>query len=249
MRRLAKKLLAIGLVITLFASLGLNWYLYRMANEYYIDLNATRLDPLGLSAYPPEQHPTPASNKPLVVFFGDSRAANWLAPTQNSRFTFANRGIGAQTTAQVADRYVQHVRPLKPAVVVLQVGINDLKTIPLFPDRRDEIVEHCKQNIQRIVNMAVNDGAQVILTAVFQQGQIPLARRPFWSADVGIAINEVNTFIKSMANADVIVLDANQVLAKDGEIVNAKYSLDFLHVNSAGYEMLNKELEVVLSRL
>lgn len=40
---------------------------------------------------------------------------------------------GAQTSAQVVWRFAEHIAPLQPDKIILQVGINDLKTIPLFP--------------------------------------------------------------------------------------------------------------------
>lgn len=249
MKKRAKTIVGLGLVLALCVSFGLNAYLYRTANEYYLSLNATRLDPLGLNAYPLAQNDPQASGKSLVVFFGDSRATNWPAPARNITFRFANRGIGAQTTAQVANRYVLHVRPLKPAVVVVQVGINDLKTIPLFPDQRALIVERSKQNINHIVDLAREDGAQVILTTIIRPGQIPVERRLFWSDDVGVAVDEVNAYISSLAGDRVLVLDTNRKIVNVGGTVDPKYSLDALHLNSLGYAMLNEDLDVLLNQL
>ena len=42
---------------------------------------------------------------------------------------WVNRGLGGQTTSQVLHRYPIDVAPLKPAVVVLVVGVNDLRMI------------------------------------------------------------------------------------------------------------------------
>jgi len=71
-----------------------------------------------------------------VVFFGDSRAYDWPAPSGLEGLEFVNRGIGNQTTAQVLGRFEAHIAPLHPQVVVLQVGINDLKLIPCSRIRR-----------------------------------------------------------------------------------------------------------------
>ncbi len=53
---------------------------------------------------------------------------------------FVNRGIGNQTTAQVLGHFHAHVAPLHPQTIILQVGINDLKTIPLFPEQAETII-------------------------------------------------------------------------------------------------------------
>ena len=71
-----KLIIALGLVTTLLTiSLVLNFILFDRGRQYYLQLNATRLDPLGLKAYPVNEEPT--AQKPIVVFFGDSRAAQF----------------------------------------------------------------------------------------------------------------------------------------------------------------------------
>ncbi len=63
--------------ISIFAgSIGLNFILFERANTYYLALNASHLDPLGLKVYPTTTQPGIAKqNEKLVVFYGDSRAA------------------------------------------------------------------------------------------------------------------------------------------------------------------------------
>jgi len=133
----------------LIGSTLLNVYLFQVAHQYYLALNGTRLDPLGL-LYPTRADiSTPITNTApsRVVFFGDSRAQQWPTPSRGKQFVFINRGIGAQTSVQVAARFEQDVVPLHPQIVLIQVGINDLKTIPLFPARQEQIIQHCKENI------------------------------------------------------------------------------------------------------
>lgn len=231
-------------VALLIVSVGINVLLFQQVRTYYVDLNGTRLDPLGLNAYPSAPHTN--INQPLVLFFGDSRAADWPAPVSMPESMFVNRGIGAQTTAQILGRFAAHVLPLHPDVVVVQMGINDLKTIPLFPEQREAIVAQCKANIAEVVALARADGTQVVLTTIFPLGQIPLARRPFWSEEVAVAITDVNQFILAQANDHVLVFDTGVILAKEDGLTNPLYSQDFLHLNEKGYEVLNSELVPLL---
>jgi hypothetical protein len=164
---------SIVLAIILLISSIFNIILYRQGQEYYLQLNETRLDPLGLKAFPIGQaRDNLADGKPVVVFLGDSRAAAWPAPTQLDGFTFINRGASAQTTAQVLGRFPYHVPSLKPDILVFEVGINDLKTIPLFPERKAAIVADCEANIQTLVDLATQDDMRVILVTIFPLGQI-----------------------------------------------------------------------------
>ena len=50
-----------------------------------------------------------------------------MPPTNGSDFRFVTNGIGAQTSEYVVARFDVDIAPLKPDVVIVQVGINDLK--------------------------------------------------------------------------------------------------------------------------
>lgn len=176
------------------------------------------------------------------MFFGDSRALSWASPDMRG-FEFINRGIGNQTSEQIRLRWEQHVAPLRPDSVVLQLCVNDLKTIPLFPERRDAIVKQCQSNLKAIVEMARQAGSKVVLTTVFPLGEVPLERKLFWSDDVAVAISEVNEFIYTLEGEGVLVADAYELLREEAsEKVRPEYSRDLLHLNAEGYEMLNQNL-------
>ncbi len=247
---LRKHVLIASLTLVLLLSLALNLFLFTRAWGYYLAVNMARLDPLNLRAYPstPDQAQPEAPGVQRVVFFGDSRADQWQHPADQAGFRFINRGIGAQTSAQVWQRYQQHVQPLRPAVLVLQVGINDLKTIPLFPEHRDAIVADCIANIQQIVASAQSDGAVVVLTTIFPRSTVPIDRWIVWSPEVDRAVSEVNEAIRGMAAPNVLVFDTHAVLAEAG-LVRAEYALDMLHLNAAGYAALNSRLVPLLANI
>lgn len=239
----------IFLAIALAISVVLNLILFSTAKQYYAQLNGARLDPLALSAFPVSETVLgqPGANAKRIVFFGDSRAAMWPAPVGMSGYEFVNRGIGSQTSSQVLARYDFHVKPLEPQVLILQVGINDLKTIPLFPEKKDRIVSDCKNNIERIVTKALQQNSFVILTTIFPEGNLPLERAAFWSEDVGKAVTEVNQFIFAMEGDRVAVFDTAKIIAGGNDLVKKEYQKDFLHVNEAGYATLNEQLRIILS--
>lgn len=237
-------LATVFLIAILLISLGLNFYLFDRGRGYYLELNATRLDPLGLGHFPtdPDQRHLTDPDRTTIVFFGDSRAASWPAPSNLAQFEFVNRGIGTHTSAQALLRFDLHVKPLQPQIVVVQVGINDLKTIPLFPERKATIINNCQENLRQIVAQSAELGATVILTTIFPVGPVPLERRPFWSDDVALAIREVNAYIRSLESAQVVILDAYTLLADNKGATRIVYYADLLHLNAHGYEPLNEEL-------
>jgi lysophospholipase L1-like esterase len=237
-----KKILIL-LLISVLGNAGLLWF----AQRQYQDTNALRLDPLQLSVY---ATPAPAKTvgKQRVVFFGDSRALSWSVP-EGANAEFINRGIGNQTSEQIRLRFAQHVKPLQADVVILQLGVNDLKAIALFPQQRDAIVAQCKRNLQDIITQARQSGSKVLLTTVFPLGKVPLERRLFWSDAIAPAINEVNQFIAAQAGDGVTVLDAFALLQGEKNLIRPEYSRDLLHLNANGYALLNQHLVETLSLL
>lgn len=235
-------------VTVLLTSVAFNVLLFIAARHYYLLLNQTTLDPLGLEYFTGNSQAANVTNDATkkVVFFGDSRAENWTFPTEIKGFSFINSGISGQTSTQVVGRFEKQVLPLRPQVIIVQVAINDLKTIPLFPDRKTTIIANCKANIQEIVKRSRSLGATVILTTIIPAGEIPLVRKPFWSSEIDRAVVEVNSYISSLQAPNVIILDSYSLLNQKPK---NNYYRDSLHLNDRGYEILNKELTKVLTKL
>ena len=245
-----KRLLSLTLLLCLVAlvvSLAFNALLFIQARYYYLQLNEINLDPLGLRAFSADSLPqdVPAASTATVVFFGDSRAEMWPAPTNLKGFSFVNRGINTQTSAQVLGRFDRHIVPLQPNIIIVQVGINDLKTIPLFPEQKAVIIANCKANIQQLVARSLNSGATVILTTIFPTGPVPLTRQLFWSPEIAQAVDEVNAYLYLLKARNILILDTYSLLAENGQ-VQSNYVRDTLHINIRGYKVLNQELTKVL---
>ncbi len=91
------------------------------------------IDWAGLTRYGSEnaelRPPKPGEDR--VVFLGDQITEQWGAG--NSRFfpvkPYLNRGIKDQTTPQMLVRFRQDVLSLKPRVVVILAGTNDLASV------------------------------------------------------------------------------------------------------------------------
>lgn len=213
-------------------------------------MKRVRLDPMGLrhDRFPPELPARGGPDDPLLVFLGDSRAQAWWPPPQVKGWRFVNRGIYGQTTAEIAGRLSAQVLPLRPRVVVLQAGINDLTSIAVLPEQRDEIVENCKRNLHDIADRVRASGATVIITTIFPVGPVPLLKRPLWSGKIGDAVQEVNADLKSIHERGVVILDAFDLLQEHGRL-RGGYATDTLHLTPRAYEALNQRLSQILSQL
>ena len=71
----------------------------------------------------------PAKNEKRVVFMGDSITDSWDDPKYGGFFPgkpYLNRGISGQTTPQMLIRFRPDVIELRPDVVVILAGTNDI---------------------------------------------------------------------------------------------------------------------------
>ncbi|MGD1702152.1 SGNH/GDSL hydrolase family protein [Dapis sp. BLCC M229] len=246
------KIIIIFLSIITLVSLWLNFLFFNRSRNFYLKLNSLQLNPLAINYYPlaPNPEETGNSQQKNIIFFGDSRARAWNLPEGFDDFNFIDRGISGQTTGQVLGRLNRHIKPLYPDIVIVQVGVNDLYRIPLFPENKETIISECKSNIKEIVSQSRQLGAVVILTTIFPLAEVPLERKIFWSPDIVIsAIKEVNDFIYSLENKEVIIFDTGDILVNQQGKVREEYSRDFLHLNRAGYKTLNEKLMPILQGL
>ncbi len=233
------KNLFIGLLtLSLVGSLVLNHFFYKRA---FIPLQSARLDPIGLEYYPSTEAPVADSGKPSVMFYGDSRALSW--PTYATPdYDFINRAIGNQTSTQIVQRFDAHVVPLKPQLILIQMCVNDLKMIPLFPEKQNDILQDCKDNIQLLIKKAHKIDAKVILSTVFPLGHITVLRKALGAqaAPTVNGISSINNFIKTQAADNVLIFDSYALLVGGNSTIKPEYSRDWLHLNAEGYQHLNK---------
>ncbi len=236
-------ILIVVLIALLVVSLAANQILFSFAAQYATEVNSVRLDPLDLG----RDFATPAPPMPgqeRVVFFGDSRIEQWPMPPDDSAFQYVNRGISGETTAQAVGRFEAQIAPFQPSIVVLQIGVNDLKAIPMFPRQEASILANCLTNIRQIIAWSEAMNATIILTPVFPVSEPTLERRLFyWSDDVAASIHSVNDHLRVLASDRVILFDTDTLLVGANGLTRPEYAADTLHLNAQGYAVLNQGLE------
>lgn len=106
--------------------------------------------------------PKPTADENRVVFLGDDITEAW---GQRGRLfagrSYVNRGIAGQTTAQMLVRFRQDVVSLKPRVVVIQGGSNDVAS--LFTPGTEALV---LDNVQSMTEIAKANGIRVVIASV-----------------------------------------------------------------------------------
>ncbi len=178
--------------------------------------------------------PGPTKNELRVVFMGDSITDFWgrRAGVFFPGKPYINRGISAQVTAQMLVRFRQDVIALKPRVVVILAGTNDL-AYGTDPASMNMI----EGNLSSMSELARANGIKVVLASVtpvndyVQPDQTKV--RPLDK------ILELNAWIKSYAQrAHVVYLDYYPALLDAHQQLKKALSDDGLHPNAAGYAVM-----------
>ena len=173
---------------------------------------------------------------PRVVFIGDSITEGWIAADPGF-FTngIFDRGIAGQTSPQLLVRFWQDVVSLRPKVVHIMVGTNDIagNTGPTTP-------EAYKNAIRAMVSLAQANGIVVIL------GSIPPADQFGWATQHRPAswIAGLNLWLKSYADErGAIYADHFTPLAGPNGELRPEYGPDGVHPNAAGYAVMRPVAE------
>jgi acyl-CoA thioesterase I len=103
----------------------------------------------------------PAAGQNRVVFMGDSITQGWNLHNYFPGKPYINRGISGQTTPQMLVRFRQDVIDLKPKVVVILGGTNDLaeNTGPMT-------LEQTEGNLMSMAQLATANGIRVVVCSV-----------------------------------------------------------------------------------
>lgn len=174
----------------------------------------------------------PAANEQRVVFMGNSITEGWIkqAPEFFKGRPYINRGIGGQTTPQMLVRFRQDVVSLKPKVVVLLCGINDIAG-----NTGPSTLEMIEDNIASMTEIALANNINVVLSSVLPAYDFP------WRPNMEPApkVIALNKWIKAYAaKKKVVYLDYFSAMVDERNGMKSIYHSDEVHPNKLGYSVM-----------
>jgi lysophospholipase L1-like esterase len=182
-------------------------------------------------------------NQKRVVFMGDSITEFWSVISSDffAAKPYINRGISGQTTPQMLIRFRADVIALKPDVVLLLAGINDIAG-----NTGPSTVEMIADNIFSMAELAKANHIKIILCSVLPAYDFPW-RKGLQPAEKIVALNKK---IKEYADINNIhYLDYYSVMVNKQKGLKTAYSDDGVHPNKAGYEVMNPLAEKAMRLL
>ena len=205
--------------------------------------SANRVDWANLARYRAENTSLapPAAGERRVVFYGNSITQGWapLFPTMFPGKPYVGRGISGQTTPQMLVRFRQDVVALKPSVVVILAGTNDIAG-----NTGPSSLEMIEDNLAGMTEIARANGIRVVLSSV-----LPVYDYP-WKPGLTPApkIVALNEWIKRYAaSVGETYLDYHSAMkdARDG--LPSTLAADGVHPNEAGYRIMAPLAEAAIA--
>jgi lysophospholipase L1-like esterase len=232
-------------VILLLASLCflLGIIAYNLIKKSYLSYNLLRIDPLEINGFDAKQLQNSVNLK-NVWMIGDSRIARWNKTLLASPdLSIKNLGAEGQTSSQVLNRLRYYLETEVPQCIILEVGINDLKTIGLKKSLYSLIEIQCYENITSIIELCLVKNIQIVLMNIFPTGNIECLRRLVWNSSVDSAITNVNNRLAQFCNLKgVFYFDTYKMLCDKDMEIKEIYQDGFLHISDSAYGVLSNYL-------
>jgi lysophospholipase L1-like esterase len=172
--------------------------------------------------------------KPRVVFFGDSITDLWRLNEYFPDRSFVNRGIGGQITGEMLGRLKADVIDLRPSVVVILAGTNDLaRGIPLtgIEDNLLMMADLCDTYKIKVVF------ASLLPVSDYHKGENKSYERT--TTRPPIFINALNEWIETFcANRHHVYLNYHAAMVDAKGELKEDLGDDGLHPNAKGYRIM-----------
>lgn len=176
--------------------------------------------------------PAPGENR--VVFFGDSITDIWKLDESFPGKHYINRGIGGQTTPQMLVRFRQDVIDLRPAVVVVLAGTNDIAG-----NTGDESLAEIEGDYATMAELARVHGIRIIFSSLTPINDYNPRAMLFFLQRSTEKISQLNDWLQQYCRQHgLIYLDYYSALVDEHGRMKASLSNDGLHPNAAGFAVM-----------
>lgn len=188
--------------------------------------------------------PAPTKKEKRVVFMGNSITEGWVKihPEFFKENGYIGRGISGQTSYQFLLRFRNDVINLKPKLVIINAGTNDVAENSGPFD-----IENTFGNIASMAEMAKANKIKVILTSVLPAAGFRWNKK---ITDAPDHIEALNAKIEAYAKANKIpYVDYYQPMVSGAErALNPDYSKDGVHPTLDGYLVMEALIKPVIDK-
>src|ERR1700675_981056 len=191
-----------------------------------------------------------AKLKPLVagenrvVFLGDSITDYWKLADYFPGKPYINRGIDGQTTPQMLVRFRQDVINLRPTVLVVLAGTNDIAGVT-GPARNEDI----EANYASMAELAHAHGIRMVFASVLPLNNYTQDAKESFALRPRERILALNVWLQDYcANNSLLYLDYFSAMADEKGMLKKDLSDEGLHPNVAGYKIMAPLAEKAIAK-
>ena len=184
----------------------------------------------------------PAKKEKRVVFIGNSITQGWKEkrPEFFTNNPYICRGISGQTTPQMLIRFKQDVVALKPRVVVILGGTNDVAG-NTGPSTLEMIVD----NISSMAEIATANKIKVVICSVLPAFDYPWRK----GMEPNVKIPQLNGMIKKYCDEKgYTYLDYFNAMNDGKNGMKAEYTTDMVHCTVKGYEVMESMVQPAIQK-
>jgi len=175
-----------------------------------------------------------APDEKRVVFFGDSITDIWKLDESFPGKGYINRGIGGQTTPQMLVRFRPDVIDLRPAVVVVLAGTNDIAG-----NTGEETLEQIEGDYATMAELAKVHGIRMVFASVMPINNYNPRALSFFLQRSPEKILALNVWLqKYCAENGLMYLDYFSAMVDGRGMLKAELTGDGLHPNAAGFAVM-----------
>ncbi|MFH1686992.1 MAG: GDSL-type esterase/lipase family protein [bacterium] len=175
-----------------------------------------------------------------IVFFGASITQRWdFDRAMRPEFNLINRGVGGQLVPALMARFQRDVLDLKPQAVIIKFC-----SINIRPQQPLQVL---KDGMSMMTSLAVGQGITPIVATIIPAGK-PEARIGDFS--VVDSLQSFNAWVRQFAaDHDYPLVDFASTLEDDNGFLPRDCSVDPVHLNDKGYQILEDVLRPVLAKV
>jgi lysophospholipase L1-like esterase len=184
----------------------------------------------------------PRTGERRVVFMGNSITDSWARffSAQFPGKPYVGRGISGQTTPQMLVRFRQDVVALRPAVVVILAGTNDIAG-----NTGPSTLEMIEDNLRSMTEIAKANGIRVVLSSVLPVFDYPWKR----GLEPAPKIVALNSWMRAYADSvGAVYLDYHTAMVDARQGLRGELTQDGVHPNADGYRIMAPLAEAAIAR-
>lgn len=181
---------------------------------------------------------TPGPN-PALLLFGDSRVAQWQ-PLPARPYAIIASGFPGETAIRLSARLPSELARTRPAMVMLQLGVNDgVAAAVAGRERRHQALADSLAAFESMAAATRAAGAGLIILKVLPPVRPDLLRRLVYGRRLGRFVAELNAGLPDIAaRHDALLLDPLPLLVDAHGEVADRYRRDTLHFTPAAYQQM-----------